>query len=253
MRSTAPPGRPSSRPTYVAAPYYTATAKLKIAPPEVMRAGLTVSPNIEVETGQTPTTGESDVYAVFTVSADPVYAGQQVQISSPQLEDRCGQGWRWEPNGGAAVSGVPPDDRRRRQYPRRRRERRLRLQGFILRLGSLDRHRRRPRRLTSHLHHDLQDQATVVEGEPPNAAPRAAKATVPVTLTLSPTPVTEIGFSASGDLSITKTDNDGGSSIAPDHRDSGARNIDHLHDRRLQLRTDHRDRSIGDRCAGPQP
>ena len=84
-----------------AAPYYTAVATLKITPPQVMKAGLTVAPTKEVETGQTPATGESDVYAVFNVSADPVYAGQQVEISSSQLEDRCGQGWRWEPNGGA--------------------------------------------------------------------------------------------------------------------------------------------------------
>ena len=89
------------------APYYTATATLTIAPPGVHKAGLTVSPTKEVETGQSAATGESEVYAVFDVASDPVYAGDQVEISSPQLENRCGEGWRWEPNGGAPVSGVP--------------------------------------------------------------------------------------------------------------------------------------------------
>ena len=43
------------------------------------------------------------------------------------------------------------------------------------------------------------------------AAKKAAKPVI--TVTLAPTPVTEIGFTPSGDLSITKTDNHGGSSI----------------------------------------
>ncbi len=90
------------------APYYTATAKLTISPPGVQKAGLTVSPTEEVETGQSAATGESDVYAVFDVATSPVYAGQKVEISSTQLETRCGEGWRWEPNGGAPISGVPP-------------------------------------------------------------------------------------------------------------------------------------------------
>ena len=195
-----------------AAPYYTATATLKIAPPEVLKAGLTVSPNKEVETGQTPATGESDVYAVFTVSADPVYAGQQVQISSPQLEDRCGQGWRWEPNGGAAVNGLPPamgnpistlDDDGNAAFV---------FKGASCASG--------PSVVVADvLAGSHPTYTTTFKIKPPSSkattkeAPRAAKATVPVTLTLSPTPVTEIGFSASGDLSITKTDNDGGSSI----------------------------------------
>ena len=60
-----------------------------------------MSPAKEVETGQSAATGESEVYAVFNVATNPVYAGDQVEISSAQLENRCGEGWRWEPNGEA--------------------------------------------------------------------------------------------------------------------------------------------------------
>ncbi len=198
----------------VAAPYYTATATLKIAPPGVMKPGLTVDPNPEVETGQTPATGESDVYAVFTVSANPVYAGQQVEISSAQLDDRCGQGWRWEPNGGAAVSGVPPamgdaistlDDDGNAAFV---------FKGASCASG--------PSTIIADvLAGSHPTYTTTFKIKPPTSkavkkkrgVPEAAKNTVPVTLSLSPTPVTEIGFTASGDLSITKTDNLGGSSV----------------------------------------
>src|ERR1019366_4404603 len=45
-----------------------------------------------------------------------------------------------------------------------------------------------------------------------NAATKKAAKNM-ITLTLSPSPVMEIGFTPSGDLSISKIDNDGGSSI----------------------------------------
>jgi hypothetical protein len=45
----------------------------------------------EVETGDTSFPGDgSYVYGVFYVETDPVYAEQTVEISSPELQDRCG-------------------------------------------------------------------------------------------------------------------------------------------------------------------
>ena len=55
---------------------------------------LTVSPNPIVETGG------SDVYAVFTVAADPVYAEKPLEIVSG-LGDRCGGGVLWLSNLGS--------------------------------------------------------------------------------------------------------------------------------------------------------
>jgi hypothetical protein len=88
------------------APYYTALATLWAQPPVVTAPGLVGYPNDEVETGDTDASGFSDVYTVFYVETDAVYAEQKVEISSAQLEGRCGQGWRWEPgNGGTAING----------------------------------------------------------------------------------------------------------------------------------------------------
>jgi hypothetical protein len=87
------------------APYYTALTTLTALPPVVTATGLTGTPNDEVETGDTGASGNSDVYAVFNIETSPVYAEMPVTISSPQLEARCGQGWRYEPgNGGAPNS-----------------------------------------------------------------------------------------------------------------------------------------------------
>ncbi len=43
---------------------------------------------------------DSDVYTVFTVETDPVYAEQTVEIDSAQLADRCDQGVTWTSNSG---------------------------------------------------------------------------------------------------------------------------------------------------------
>jgi hypothetical protein len=85
------------------APYLTALTTLIVEPPQVTASGVSAYPNDEVETGNSATSGESDVYAVFYVETSPVYAEQPVTITSPQLQDRCGQGWRWEPGMGSAV------------------------------------------------------------------------------------------------------------------------------------------------------
>ena len=82
------------------APYYTALGTLVAEPPVVTTAGVSGYPTYsgvvttgEVETGDTAASGNSDVYAVFYVETDPVYAEQPVEISSNELESRCGQGW----------------------------------------------------------------------------------------------------------------------------------------------------------------
>jgi len=84
----------------VKAPYYTATTTLVANPPVPTAAGVTGYPNPEVETGDTTSgpngpSGNSDVYAVFYVEDNPVYAESEVDISSAQLQNRCGLGALW--------------------------------------------------------------------------------------------------------------------------------------------------------------
>jgi hypothetical protein len=87
------------------APYYTALGTLTVSPPVVTAAGVfgypTTSGTVaggEVETGDTSFGGGgSFVYAVFYVETDPVYAEQTVEISSAQLQARCGTGWDLDP------------------------------------------------------------------------------------------------------------------------------------------------------------
>jgi hypothetical protein len=96
------------------APYLTALTTLTASPPVVTAPGVTGVPNFEVETGDTTTglhgpSGNSDVYAVFYVEDNPVYAEQTVEISSAQLEGRCGEGWIWEATGNVgATNGNAP-------------------------------------------------------------------------------------------------------------------------------------------------
>jgi hypothetical protein len=90
----------------VDAPYLTATTTVVIDPPAVTTPGLTAFPNPEVETGNSPTSGDSDVYAVFQVETSPVYAEDTVDINADQLEARCLQAWRFEPAGGTSVVGI---------------------------------------------------------------------------------------------------------------------------------------------------
>jgi hypothetical protein len=102
------------------APYLTALTTLIANPPVVTAPGLTGYPNNEVETGDTGNTamapapnnasGDSDVYAVFYVEDSPVYAEQNVEISSGQLEARCGDDqWDWFPgNNGDPDFGDTP-------------------------------------------------------------------------------------------------------------------------------------------------
>ncbi len=128
------------------APFLTATTILQVEPPQVTPAGVSAYPANEVETGNSPNSGDSNVYTVFYVETSPVYAEQPVEISSPQLEDRCVEGWRIEPGVGRPHQPDLRDDHGQ-GHPRRRRQRRLRLQGRLLRHRPVRRHRRRDGRL----------------------------------------------------------------------------------------------------------
>jgi hypothetical protein len=95
------------------APFYTALTTLVALPPAVTPVGVSGYPQTsgvaqEVETGDTSTSGDSNIYAVFYVEENPVYAEQKVEISSSQLEGRCVRGWRWEPGNqdGIGVNGA---------------------------------------------------------------------------------------------------------------------------------------------------
>jgi hypothetical protein len=91
------------------APLTSVPATLTVDPPIVTTAGVTADPATEVETGNTPASGDSDVYAVFYVEGDPVWAEQEAEISDIQLESSCLGGWIWEPGNqglaGGATSG----------------------------------------------------------------------------------------------------------------------------------------------------
>ncbi len=89
----------------VNAPYYTATTTLQASPPNVTAPSLTAFPNPEVEVGDGTTTG-SNVYAVFYVEDNPVYAETPVQISSAQLQNRCLGGETWEAGNGGSGNGT---------------------------------------------------------------------------------------------------------------------------------------------------
>jgi hypothetical protein len=90
----------------VAAPYYTAIGTLNVGPPNVTPAGVTGFPADEVEVGNTGPTGTSDVYSVFYLETDPVYAELNVEIDSPQLFDRCLGGITWISNQGSSSTFV---------------------------------------------------------------------------------------------------------------------------------------------------
>jgi len=94
------------------APFLTATTEVTIDPPAVTTPGLFAFPTSsgtvsggEVETGDSGTFA-SAAYAVFYVETDPVYAGQTVELSSPQLADRCGTASIFEDFFNAGTTGT---------------------------------------------------------------------------------------------------------------------------------------------------
>jgi hypothetical protein len=79
----------------VQAPYYTALGDYTNYPDVVTPPGVFGFPDPEVETGDSSTSGDSDVYAAFAIEAPPVYAEQTAEISDTQLESSCGGGYYW--------------------------------------------------------------------------------------------------------------------------------------------------------------
>ena len=142
----------------VKAPYYTATTTIVANPPVPTTAGLTGYPNPEVETGDTNSgpngpSGNSDVYAVFYVEDSPVYAESPVEISSAQLQNRCGLGATWSAGNDGGGNGTWGMD-----HAGRRRQRRVHLRGRLVCRRRLHGHRRRERRYTRHVHDRLHHQ-----------------------------------------------------------------------------------------------
>ncbi len=90
----------------VAAPFTTELFTLTVDPPQTTPAGVTAAPATEVETGDTAASGDSDVYAVFYVEGDPVWAEQEAEISDTQLESSCQGGWIWEPGNTTLIGGA---------------------------------------------------------------------------------------------------------------------------------------------------
>jgi uncharacterized repeat protein (TIGR01451 family) len=88
------------------APFLTSLTKLTALPPNISPSGVVGFPADEVETGNTTTSGNSDVYAVFYIETDPVYAEQTVEINSAQLLDRCLGGITWSSNQGTSMGAT---------------------------------------------------------------------------------------------------------------------------------------------------
>lgn len=101
----------------VVAPFYTALGTLMVNPPVVTPPGVTGYPTTsgtvttgEVVTGDTAASGDSDLYAVFYVEANPVFAEQPVEISSAQLEARCIRTSTWSSASGGTNQSTLDDD-----------------------------------------------------------------------------------------------------------------------------------------------
>ncbi|MGH9017203.1 MAG: hypothetical protein ACRDY1_05585 [Acidimicrobiales bacterium] len=94
----------------VQAPYYTALGDYINYPDVVTPPGVFGYPDPEVETGDSSTSGNSDVYAAFAIEAPPVFAEQNAEISDTQLESSCGGGYFWIDGYGnvTAETGVLP-------------------------------------------------------------------------------------------------------------------------------------------------
>jgi len=95
------PGPSTVEADLTVAPFTSALGVVDAAAPVPTTAGVTGFPNPEVETGNSPASGESDVFAVFYVETDPVYAEQSVQIDADQLFYRCLGGITWISNQGS--------------------------------------------------------------------------------------------------------------------------------------------------------
>jgi len=88
------------------APFYSASATLVATPPAATPAGVSAAPNSEVETGNTPASGDSNVAVVMTVETDPVYAEQTAEIDAAELFNRCVTGSTWVSNQGSFIGAT---------------------------------------------------------------------------------------------------------------------------------------------------
>ena len=93
--STCVPGTDEVEAKLVPAPHRGASTDLVVDPPATSSAGLTASPDPEVETS------DNDIYAVLSVEA-PADTPNTVEITSSQLEAACSS-WRYEPSSGGTV------------------------------------------------------------------------------------------------------------------------------------------------------
>jgi hypothetical protein len=98
------PGTSVIEASLTVAPFSTALATLQVSPPAVSPAGVTAYPNPEVEEGDVAGVPPSEVYGVFYVETDPVYAEQPVEIDSAELDSSCSVEWTW---GAIAPDGAP--------------------------------------------------------------------------------------------------------------------------------------------------
>jgi len=89
------------------APFITATTIYTSYPDVVTPEGAFALPDPEVETGDTASSGDSDVYADFIVETSPVYAEGEVEISDPQLADSCIEGGFWLSTAGVQSANEP--------------------------------------------------------------------------------------------------------------------------------------------------
>ncbi len=89
------------------APFLTALTVYTGYPDVVSPPGAFALPDPEVETGDTATSGDSNVYADFVVETDPVYAEGFVEISDAQLASSCVLGGFWLTTGGVQPASSP--------------------------------------------------------------------------------------------------------------------------------------------------
>lgn len=96
------PGRRKIEAALDVEPFYTATASLKVKSPIVKQSGLLGEPQTngstgEVETGDSETSGFSDVYALFYLETTAAYASQPAMVDFSQLAANCSGGWAVSP------------------------------------------------------------------------------------------------------------------------------------------------------------
>jgi hypothetical protein len=92
------PGRRKIEAALDVEPFYTATTSLKVRSPIVRQPGLIGEPQTngstgEIETGDSESSGFSDVYALFYVETNAAYANQPAEVDFSQLAASCSGGW----------------------------------------------------------------------------------------------------------------------------------------------------------------